>query len=40
MRTPAARRLTLVLIKLTAPIIDDTPARCKERMAKSTAAPE
>jgi hypothetical protein len=31
--------LIVVEIKFTAPKIDDTPARCKEKMAKSTDAP-
>jgi hypothetical protein len=30
---------TVVLIKFTAPRIEDTPARCKEKMARSTDAP-
>lgn len=33
------RILIVVVIKLIAPKIEDTPARCKEKMAKSTAAP-
>lgn len=36
---PMARRLPNVLMKLTAPIKDETPARCKEKIAKSTDAP-
>lgn len=31
--------LIVVEIKFTAPRIDETPARCKEKMAKSTDAP-
>ncbi|GHU52819.1 hypothetical protein FACS189496_3520 [Bacilli bacterium] len=31
--------LIVVEMKFTAPRIDDTPARCKEKMAKSTDAP-
>jgi hypothetical protein len=31
--------LIVVVIKFTAPRIDDTPARCSEKMAKSTDAP-
>jgi hypothetical protein len=31
--------LIVVEIKFTAPRIDDTPARCTEKMAKSTDAP-
>lgn len=30
----------IVVIKLIAPRIDDTPARCREKMVKSTEAPE
>ena len=37
---PNARRLPIVEIKLTAPKIDLAPARCREKMAKSTDAPE
>ena len=36
---PNTRRLPRVLIKLTAPKIDLTPARCKEKIAKSTEPP-
>jgi hypothetical protein len=35
---PNLRRLPIVLIKLTAPKIEETPAKCKEKIAKSTAA--
>ncbi|MEY6421638.1 hypothetical protein WJF60_23330, partial [Salmonella enterica subsp. enterica serovar Corvallis] len=31
--------LIIVVIKLMAPRIDDTPAKCKEKMVKSTEAP-
>lgn len=31
--------LMMVVIKLMAPRIDDTPARCREKMVKSTEAP-
>jgi hypothetical protein len=31
--------LIVVVIKFTAPRIDDTPAKCKEKMARSTDAP-
>lgn len=31
--------LIVVEMKFTAPRIDDTPARCREKMAKSTDAP-
>lgn len=33
-----ARIFKTVLIKLIAPRIEETPARCKEKIAKSTAA--
>jgi len=36
---PNTRRLPSVLIKLTAPKIDLTPAKCKEKIAKSTDPP-
>jgi len=36
---PKTRRFPTVEIKLTAPKIDLTPAKCKEKMAKSTEAP-
>ena len=31
--------LIVVVMKLTAPRIEDTPAKCREKMAKSTDAP-
>jgi len=31
--------LIVVVMKFTAPKIEDTPARCKEKMARSTDAP-
>jgi hypothetical protein len=31
--------LIVVVIKFTAPRIDDTPAKCREKMARSTDAP-
>jgi hypothetical protein len=31
--------LTIVTIKLMAPAIDEIPAKCKDTIAKSTAAP-
>jgi len=31
--------LIVVVIKFTAPTIEDTPAKCREKMAKSTDAP-
>jgi hypothetical protein len=37
---PGARILKIVVIKLTAPNKDETPARCKLKIAKSTAPPE
>lgn len=36
---PYDRMLITVVIKFTAPKIDDTPARCKEKILKSTEAP-
>ena len=36
---PNTRRFPRVLIKFTAPKIDLTPARCKEKIAKSTDPP-
>ena len=36
---PAGRMLMIVEIKFTAPKIDDTPARCREKIAISTDAP-
>ncbi len=33
------RMLKIVEMKLMAPKIDEAPARCKEKMAKSTAGP-
>lgn len=36
---PITRKFPKVLIKFTAPIKEDTPAKCKEKMAKSTEAP-
>lgn len=36
---PWVRILTIVVIKLTAPKIDEIPARCKEKILKSTDAP-
>jgi len=37
---PNARKFPKVLIKFTAPKIDLTPAKCKEKIAKSTEPPE
>lgn len=37
--SPEARILYTVVIKLIAPKIEDTPAKCKEKIAKSTEAP-
>lgn len=36
---PITRRLLSVVIKFTAPIKEDTPAKCREKIAKSTEAP-
>jgi|TARA_B110001452_G_scaffold201774_1_gene171850 hypothetical protein len=36
---PNTRKLPNVLIKFTAPKIDLTPAKCKEKIAKSTDPP-
>ena len=36
---PNTRKLLNVLMKLIAPRIEDTPARCKEKIAKSTDLP-
>jgi hypothetical protein len=36
---PGARMLKMVVMKLIAPRIDEAPARCSDRMAKSTAGP-
>jgi len=37
---PRARMFMIVTIKFIAPRIDDAPAKCKLKMAKSTAGPE
>jgi len=37
---PGALILNTVVIKFTVPKIDDTPAKCKLKMAKSTEPPE
>ena len=39
MYMPGARMFIIVVIKFTAPAIDDTPAMCKLKMARSTLAP-
>ena len=36
---PAGRMLMQVVIKLIAPKIDDAPARCNEKIVKSTLGP-
>ena len=36
---PVVRMLITVVMKLTAPKIDDTPARCREKIPRSTDAP-
>lgn len=38
-RNPCQRILITVVIKFTAPRIDEAPARCKEKIAKSTDGP-
>jgi len=38
-RRPCHRILITVVIKLTAPKIDEAPAKCKEKIAKSTEGP-
>lgn len=38
-RSPLDRILITVVIKFSAPIIDDTPAKCKEKIARSTDGP-
>lgn len=37
---PYIRKFIIVLIKLIAPRSEEIPAKCKEKMAKSTALPE
>jgi len=37
---PMPRMLAMVVIKLIEPRIEETPARCREKIPKSTAAPE
>lgn len=36
---PSIRLLRIVVVKLMAPRRDDTPARCRDRIVKSTAGP-
>ncbi len=36
---PGARMLKMVVMKLMAPKMDDAPARCSEKMARSIAGP-
>lgn len=38
-RMPCQRMLKTVVIKLMAPRIEETPARCREKIAKSTDGP-
>ena len=38
-RSPSIRMLITVVMKLSAPRIEDTPARCREKIAKSTDGP-
>lgn len=40
MRKPGTRMLTIVTIKFIAPRRDERPAKCKLKIAKSTAPPE
>jgi len=39
-KIPNVRKFPKVLIKLTAPSREETPAKCKEKIAKSTDGPE
>lgn len=39
MRSPSTRIFKIVVIKLSAPRIDDTPAKCREKIARSTEGP-
>lgn len=39
-RIPFHRMLIIVVMKLIAPRIDATPAKCREKIAKSTEGPE
>lgn len=39
-RMPFQRILIIVVMKLTAPRIDEAPARCREKIARSTEGPE
>lgn len=36
---PSRRLLAMVVVKLIAPIRDDTPARCRDKIVRSTAGP-
>lgn len=36
---PSSRLLAMVVVKLIAPIREETPARCRDKMVKSTAGP-
>lgn len=38
-RSPCTRIFKIVVIKFRAPKIEDTPAKCKEKIAKSTDGP-
>ena len=40
LKSPGARLFTIVTIKLIAPLIDDAPARCRLKIARSTDGPE
>jgi hypothetical protein len=39
-RRPCHRMLITVVIKFTAPRIEDAPAKCREKIARSTDGPE
>lgn len=39
-RSPFQRILIIVVMKLMAPRIEDAPAKCREKMARSTDGPE
>jgi len=40
MLIPGHRMFRIVVIKLTAPIIDEAPAKCRLKIARSTEGPE
>ena len=39
MSMPPKRAFTMVVVKLIAPIREEAPTRCRERIVKSTAGP-